>query len=157
MHARCRRAKSLTAATYEPHSALIKLLLPTPVRPIRKILGGLRESIPSIKFLSSLSPRIVSFSMVFVFSGIASGNLSIKLLVASEKAMDLYNADIGICFFDDELEAEVIREGEIKAELARIETDEGYDGLHLKFQPILDPTWKVIFSDGTQVHLPGID
>lgn len=66
------------------------------------------------------------------------GQLSKKLLVASEKAMDLYNADIGICFFDDELEAEVIREGEIKAELARIETDEGYDGLHLKFQPILD-------------------
>ncbi|MBP8691422.1 MAG: EAL domain-containing protein [Sedimentibacter sp.] len=66
------------------------------------------------------------------------GQLSKNLLVASEKAMNLYNADIGICFFDDELEAEVIREEEIKAELARISFDENYDGLYLKFQPILD-------------------
>lgn len=60
-----------------------------------------------------------------------------KLLIASEKAIDLYGNDFSVCFYDKEIEEQVNREREIKEELGRIARDES-DGLFLRFQPVLD-------------------
>lgn len=61
-----------------------------------------------------------------------------NLLIASEKAISLYNTNFGLCFFNDEMEAQIIREEKIKLELAKIEAAESYNGVFLEFQPILD-------------------
>lgn len=61
-----------------------------------------------------------------------------NLLIASEKAIGLYDKEFGFCFFNTDMEAEIIRKEEIKYELAQIEADENYDGIFMQFQPILD-------------------
>lgn len=61
-----------------------------------------------------------------------------RLLIASEKALNIYDRDVGICFYDAEIEMEMIREEEIKRELAKIGADENYGELFLQYQPILD-------------------
>ncbi len=59
-------------------------------------------------------------------------------LIASFKAISLDENDIGICFYDSEMEAQLQREEDIKMELANIvENNEGGE-LYLQFQPILD-------------------
>ncbi|MDD5683982.1 MAG: EAL domain-containing protein [Mesotoga sp.] len=61
-----------------------------------------------------------------------------RLLIASEKALNIYDRDVGICFYDAEIEMEMIREEEIKRELTKIAADENYGELFLQYQPILD-------------------
>ena len=61
-----------------------------------------------------------------------------NLSIASEKAISLYDGEIGFCFFDSSLEEQIIREGEIKRELTKIEACEGDSGLFLLYQPIYD-------------------
>ena len=61
-----------------------------------------------------------------------------RLLIASEKALNIYDRDVGICFYDAEIEMEMIREEEMKRELAKIGADENYGELFLQYQPILD-------------------
>lgn len=61
-----------------------------------------------------------------------------NLLIASEKAMEAVDSDFAYCFFDGEMEAEIMREEEIKRELDKIAADEGQGGLFLQYQPILD-------------------
>jgi len=61
-----------------------------------------------------------------------------KVLIASERAIDIYDKDFGICFFDEEMEAKINREEAIKRELGRIAERNGSNGLFLQFQPILD-------------------
>jgi len=62
-----------------------------------------------------------------------------RLLVASEKAIKMYEKEIGICFYDEELEAAVNREREITNALHRIaDGDESCDRLFLEYQPILN-------------------
>ncbi len=61
-----------------------------------------------------------------------------KLLIASEKSIEMNEGDFGICFYDQEIEAQVIREQNIENELTRIVADESNGGLYLQFQPILD-------------------
>lgn len=61
-----------------------------------------------------------------------------KLLIASEKAFHSYDNELGFCFFDTEMEDQIMREEAIKRELERIETDEKNGGLFLEYQPILD-------------------
>jgi EAL domain-containing protein (putative c-di-GMP-specific phosphodiesterase class I) len=61
-----------------------------------------------------------------------------KLLISSEKANNIYDYSFGTCFYDIEMEMEIIREQDIKSELARIAADENDDTLFLQFQPIVD-------------------
>lgn len=61
-----------------------------------------------------------------------------KLLIASEKAPDAPSRSEGVSFYDEELEVQIVREEELKRELARITDDDGGGGLFLLYQPILD-------------------
>lgn len=60
-----------------------------------------------------------------------------NLSIASEKAINTYEKDIGICFFDKHMDAQLVREEDIKRELAQI-AEGNSNGLFLLFQPILD-------------------
>lgn len=61
-----------------------------------------------------------------------------KVLIASERAFEIYDKDFGVCFFDEEMEAKINREEYIKRELGKIVEGNGSDSLFLQFQPILD-------------------
>jgi PAS domain S-box-containing protein len=61
-----------------------------------------------------------------------------NLLIASEKAINTIDRDISFCFFNTDMEMQIIREEEIKHELAKIAEDENNNSLFLQFQPILD-------------------
>jgi len=61
-----------------------------------------------------------------------------NLLIASEKAMSLYDKEFGFCFFDKAMEIQIIREEIIKRDLLMAALDESDGGLFLQFQPILD-------------------
>ena len=61
-----------------------------------------------------------------------------NLLNASEKAIHLFNRNIGFCFFDNEMEEQIMREEDIKQELMLAVSDENDGGLYLQYQPILD-------------------
>jgi PAS domain S-box-containing protein len=60
------------------------------------------------------------------------------LLIASEKALSLYDGDIGYWFFDSSLEEQINREEVIKRELAKIISGDDNSGFHMMFQPIYD-------------------
>ena len=60
------------------------------------------------------------------------------LLAASERAMDTVERDIGICYYDADIEAQIMREQEIKHELTRIAVGADDGCLFLQYQPILD-------------------
>lgn len=61
-----------------------------------------------------------------------------NLLIATEKALNIFGEDVSFCFFDRDMEAQIIREEDIKHELEMIGTDDNNGGLFLQFQPILD-------------------
>lgn len=61
-----------------------------------------------------------------------------NLLIASEKAMSLYDKEFGFCFFDKAMEIQIIREKIIKRDLLVASLDENDGGLFIEFQPILD-------------------
>lgn len=62
------------------------------------------------------------------------------LLITTERAIELNEAEIGFCFYDKEIEASLIREEEIVRELDSIAAgSEDHDNcLYLQYQPILD-------------------
>src|SRR5699024_765819 len=61
-----------------------------------------------------------------------------KLLIASERATDLYDREFGICFYDKKMEEKIIREENIKQELVSVGRETNDGGLFLLFQPILE-------------------
>jgi len=61
-----------------------------------------------------------------------------NLLITSEKAINNIDRDISFCFFNKDMEMQIIREEAIKNELAQIAEDENNNSLFLQFQPILD-------------------
>lgn len=62
-----------------------------------------------------------------------------KLLIASERAMEIPDRYVGISFFDRAMEEDIVRDEELKRELAYIAAaGEGPCGLFLEYQPILD-------------------
>ncbi len=61
-----------------------------------------------------------------------------RLLIASERAINVFEKDFSVCFYDKEIEALVDREGEIRQELSRIAFDDNCGELFLQYQPILD-------------------
>lgn len=60
------------------------------------------------------------------------------LLITSEKAINIYETDIGICFFNKVLEEQILREETISRELTEIAAGEKPERLFLHYQPILD-------------------
>lgn len=61
-----------------------------------------------------------------------------KLLIASEKSLNIFDKDFHACFYDEALEAKVNREGDIRQELSRVAAEDDSSNLYLMFQPILD-------------------
>jgi PAS domain S-box-containing protein len=61
-----------------------------------------------------------------------------RLLIASERSINIFDKDFRVHFYDEDLEAFVIREGEIRQELGRIAADNTGGELFLQYQPILD-------------------
>lgn len=61
-----------------------------------------------------------------------------KVLIASEKAMSITEKKFAAVLYDKKMEAQVMREEDIKMELAQIADDENDGGLFLQFQPILN-------------------
>lgn len=64
--------------------------------------------------------------------------LSKRVLILSEKAAGSEDREIGICYYDNKMEAYIEREEDIKRELTDIATCEGDGGLYLHYQPIFD-------------------
>lgn len=60
------------------------------------------------------------------------------LLIASEKAINVEEGDLGICFFNLEMEEKILREEGIKRGLAQVIVDKDHGNLYLKFQPIFN-------------------
>ncbi|MCK9253406.1 MAG: EAL domain-containing protein [Clostridiales bacterium] len=60
-----------------------------------------------------------------------------SLLIASEKALEFYDDD-KVCFFDRDMEKAILREEEIKRELALAADGKADERLVLQYQPILD-------------------
>lgn len=65
-------------------------------------------------------------------------NISKKVLISSDKAIGFDENEIGICFYDSALEAQLQREEDIKQELTNIVNNKNSGQLYLQFQPILD-------------------
>ena len=61
-----------------------------------------------------------------------------KLLIASERSINLFDKGFRACFYDIELEALVNREGFIRQELSEIAEDNECNELFLLYQPILN-------------------
>ena len=61
-----------------------------------------------------------------------------RLLIASERAFAVSEKDFDACFYNEELEAEVNREGDIRKALGGIAVENTNDELFLHYQPILD-------------------
>ena len=61
-----------------------------------------------------------------------------KLLISSEKALNIQGNDFNVYFYDSETEKEIVREQIIKSELTMIADNDSDGGLYLQYQPILD-------------------
>lgn len=61
-----------------------------------------------------------------------------NLLLTSEMALDYDDNEISVLFYNKEIEAKIIREQSIKAELEKIVLDEQGGSLYLQYQPIIE-------------------
>ena len=61
-----------------------------------------------------------------------------KVLIASEKALEDQDLEFEVCFYDVNMEAQIIKEETILTQLSKISTGIEYDGLYLQYQPIVD-------------------
>lgn len=71
-------------------------------------------------------------------SGPDTDQLLKKLLISSEKALSIPGNDFNVYIYDADTEKEIVREQNIKRELASIADNETDGGLYLQYQPILD-------------------
>lgn len=61
-----------------------------------------------------------------------------NLIILSEEATNITNNDVGICFFNEEMQTRIIREEAITRELTQIANGEMVNRLFLQYQPIVD-------------------
>ena len=61
-----------------------------------------------------------------------------NVLIASERSIKISGKEFGVCFYDDNLEALVKREEDIRLALSQIAADDDGGNLFLQYQPILD-------------------
>ena len=69
-----------------------------------------------------------------------------RLLIASEKAIAISDKDFVVCFYNEELEAAIIRESEIRKVLIGIAEDDTNDELFLQYQPIINLQTNSIYA-----------
>lgn len=69
-----------------------------------------------------------------------------RLLITTEKSIDLFDRDLKICFYDQSFEEAILREEKIIGHLARIGEGEERESLFLCYQPIFDVTSDQICS-----------
>lgn len=61
-----------------------------------------------------------------------------RLLIASERSINIFDRDFRVCFYDEALEDLVNREGDIRQALSSIAEDKTGEELFLQYQPIFD-------------------
>ncbi len=61
-----------------------------------------------------------------------------RLLIASERSIAVSEKDFEACFYNEDLEAEISREGDIRKALAGIAVEITNDDLFLQYQPVMD-------------------
>lgn len=61
-----------------------------------------------------------------------------RLFLASERAINIFERDYGVRYYDEAIEAAVTREGMIRRALSAAVTDAGGSELFLQYQPIMD-------------------
>ena len=61
-----------------------------------------------------------------------------RLFLASERAINIFERDYGVRYYDEALDAAVTREGMIRRALSAVVTDAGGSELFLQYQPIMD-------------------
>lgn len=103
-----------------------------------------------MNFSNSIAKEILSlFEIERVVSGIGileikqdnffdSNLLLKKLLIASEMAIKTVQSNYNVCFYDTKTEEQIMREENIRRELAQISVISNSSQLYLHFQPILD-------------------
>jgi len=69
-----------------------------------------------------------------------------NVLIASVKAIDIFDRDFGVKYFDYVMGEEVIREENIKKELNYIVSDDNDGGLYLQYQPVIDVKTNSIYG-----------
>jgi PAS domain S-box-containing protein len=69
-----------------------------------------------------------------------------KLLIASEKALTLQDRELAYCIFDENMEAEIEREEQIKQELSCCAADPDCESFYMEYQPIIALKGKKIFG-----------
>jgi len=69
-----------------------------------------------------------------------------KLLVASERSINVFDKDFRACFYDEKLEALVDRDGLIRQELSRLVDNNDNMELYLQYQPIYDLSTDKIYG-----------
>ena len=111
---------------------------------------GYREKNELLEFCDSIVSKLESLlAMERITGGIGIVEVDPKkcqdaerllknLLIVTERAMNTGDKEFGICFYDAELEQEIIRQNDIKNDLAVIASGEENGGLYLQYQPILD-------------------
>lgn len=78
---------------------------------------------------------VIEFDQNYVES---TDRLLRNLLITSEKAANCLGSGVGICFYDAEIEMQIMREQTIKRKLNELAEGDHNKGLYLKYQPILD-------------------
>ncbi|MFA5530817.1 MAG: EAL domain-containing protein [Thiohalomonadaceae bacterium] len=61
-----------------------------------------------------------------------------RLIIASERAINIVEKNFSVCFYNEELEALVNREGNIRKALSTIAADDTGGELFLQYQPVVD-------------------
>jgi len=61
-----------------------------------------------------------------------------RLLIASERSISVFEKDFDVCFYNEELEAAINREADIRKALVGIALEDTVDELFLQYQPIID-------------------
>ena len=73
-------------------------------------------------------------------------SLSKRALMASSNVINLDKTEIGICVFDELLEARVVREELVKQLLTEVADSGGTESLYMVFQPIFNLRTKRVTS-----------
>lgn len=100
--------------------------------------GVIAEDLEVLFATERISGGIGIFEIEQNDDGIDVDLLLRRLLIASERSIAVSDKDFEACFYNEELEAEINREGDIRKALAGIAVENTSDELFLHFQPIIE-------------------
>jgi len=106
----------------------------------KELLAFCQTIVNKLEFLFSVERTSYAIGIVEIEEDTQkdASQLLKDLLIASEIAIDTFETDTEICFFNRNMEAVITRKETIKRELAEIAAEENPERLLLQFQPILD-------------------